>query len=465
MRQVAGKWKWALCLLMLSVMFMIGGSRKVLADPVDSTTKCRVVFANARGVVSTSTYRNWAKTVEVGDWIKLPEVSQNGYECYWVLKSGSTARRYYTGANFRVTKNTKFYLYRYKKYTVRFMTANGRKEYLSQRKIAVKGKYITLPDIPTTSATQIIGWKTSKNSKTYKPVGSLIKVTGNMRFYPVTRRFSSYVMLRNNNGTGYKTINTAGESRAVFPSVDLKNGDMFLGWSRTRGKTSNPEYHAGDTIPTKRGNYYMVVFPRSNDKAPAILNQPQVHDMVYFVGDSRTLGLQKALTGLAPSNVKFIYGSGQGLTWFRKSGYSTLLRNIANQPRRMKKAVIINLGANDLDNYNSYIKYMKNVAKRFKAYNCDMYYLSVNPVNSAMIQNYFGFVSRTERQVAVFNRAIRSGLCTGRNKYFTYINTCGNLQKYGWISDRYNNGVFDGLHYSDETYLRIYDYCIRTLNR
>ena len=96
MRQVAGKWKWAVCLLMLSALFLVGGSRKVSAQPAD-TTSCRVVFANARGVVSTSTYRNWCQVVEPGDWIKLPKFSQTGYKCYWVLKSGNTARRYYTG--------------------------------------------------------------------------------------------------------------------------------------------------------------------------------------------------------------------------------------------------------------------------------------------------------------------------------------------------------------------------------
>lgn len=464
MRQVAGKWKWAVCLLMLSALFLVGNSRKVSAQPTDATS-CRVVFANAKGVVSTSTYRNWCQVVEPGDWIKLPKFSQKGYKCYWVLKSGNTARKYYPGANYRITKNTKFCLYRYKLYNVRFMTANGRKEYLSQRQQDIKGQYITLPTIPSTGNYQIVGWKTSLNAKTYKKAGERVKVTGNMKFYPVVQRFSSYVTLRSSNGQIYTTVNTSSGTRAVFPSADVGNGDMVLGWSRTRGKTSQPEYYPGDAIPTKRGNYYMVVFSRSQDKAPAVLNQPLKHDMVYFVGDSRTMGMRKALGSSVPSNVKFVYRSGQGLTWFRKSGYSILLRNVANQPKRMKKAVVINLGANDLRNYSSYTKYMTQVAKKLKAYNCDMYYLSVNPVNSAMIKNRTGAVTKSEAEVKRFNNMIYSTLCTGRNKSFTYINTYSNLLKYGWISDRYNNGIYDGVHYSNETYLRIYDYCIRTLNR
>ena len=145
-----------------------------------------------------------------------------------------------------------------------------------------------------------------------------------------------------------------------------------------------------------------------------MLHQPEKHDLVYFVGDSRTLGMRQALGSSVPSNVKFVYKSGQGLTWFRQSGYGTLLRNIAKQPKRMKKAVVINLGTNDLRYYSQYVTYMRRVAQKLKAYNCDMYYLSVNPVNSMMIKRYIGWVSRTENQVETFNKAIRSGLCLER---------------------------------------------------
>ena len=72
---------------------------------------------------------------------------------------------------------------------------------------------------------------------------------------------------------------------------------------------------------------------------------------------------------------------------------------------------------------------------------------------------------RTEEEIATFNRVIYQKLCTGKNKSFTYINSCTNLQMKGWISNRYNSGRYDGLHYSNETYLRIFDYCMRYLNR
>ena len=31
--------------------------------------------------------------------------------------------------------------------------------------------------------------------------------------------------------------------------------------------------------------------------------------------------------------------------------------------------------------------------------------------------------------------------------------------------DIYDMGIYDGLHYSNATYLRIFDYCMRDLNR
>ncbi len=117
-----------------------------------------------------------------------------------------------------------------------------------------------------------------------------------------------------------------------------------------------------------------------------------------------------------------------------------------------------------MSNINTYVVYMRKVSENLKQnYNCDMYYLSVNPVNSAMIRSY-GAGTRTEAQVAAFNKTIYQKLCSGSDRAFIYINTCTNLQKYGWSSNRYDAGIYDGLHYSVETTLRIYGYCIRKLN-
>lgn len=461
------KWKGIFFLLMLFFL-LFGGNKQVSA----ASAKCKVVFANARGVVSTPTYKSWERTVKPGQWINLPEYSWSGYRCYWEEKSGNTVKRYSPGAKYKVTKNTKFCLHRYELYDVKFYSEDGKKEHKDLRKQAIKGENITLPSVPHSSTTMGLGWSTTANAKTYQKPGTKIKINGDMKFYSKTQTITS-VNLYKYDGKFWKSVPTNTGSTPVFPSVNLGSINMCLGWSKTMGKNSRPEYYAGDRIPTKTGNYYMVIFGPEDDKAPSYIRTPEGYDMVYFVGDSRTIGLQWGLGSRKPSNVDFVADSGEGLEWFERrddtGGYKNLYRKVRkifeNSGGRARQAVIINLGVNDLWNSSSYIDYMRRVSQQLRGeFRCDMYYMSVNPVNSAMIKAYGG-TYRTEAQVAAFNKSIRMSLCSGSNNYFTYIDACTALQKYGWISNFQNKGIYDGVHYSYQTYLRIYDYCIRNLRR
>ncbi len=460
-KATVNRWKGIVFLTLLFGFLFLALSRPVSAQAA-TTEKCKVVFANSNGVVSNDTFRKWARTVTKGSYIQLPTVNRSGYKCVWVEKRGTKELKYATGRNVRITKNTKFCLRYYKLYTVRYYTMNGSKEYTSLREQGYQGQVLTFPLHPTATGYKFLGWSTSINGKTVKKEGDSLRVTGNMKFYIVGKKITG-VNLRKYDGTVWKVVDTSSGS-ATFPAVNLNSANMCLGWSHTKGKTTNPEYKAGDKIPTRTGNYYMVVFFSKQDRAPASIIKPTKHQMVYFVGDSRTVGLQLALGNSAPSNVDFVCKGNQGLDWFRQTGYRELLRKLSKQSRKTKKAVIINLGVNDMSNINTYVVYMRKVSENLKQnYNCDMYYLSVNPVNSAMIRSY-GAGTRTEAQVAAFNKTIYQKLCSGSDRAFIYINTCTNLQKYGWSSNRYDAGIYDGLHYSVETTLRIYGYCIRKLN-
>lgn len=460
-KATVNRWRGIIFLTVLFGFLLLAASRPVSAQAA-TTEKCKVVFANSNGVVSNDTFRKWARTVTKGSYIQLPTVNRSGYKCVWVEKRGTKELKYATGRNVRITKNTKFCLRYYKLYTVRYYTMNGSKEYTSLREQGYQGQVLTFPLHPTATGYKFLGWSTSINGKTVKKEGDSLRVTGNMKFYIVGKKITG-VNLRKYDGTVWKVVDTSSGS-ATFPAVNLNSANMCLGWSRTKGKTTNPEYKAGDKIPTRTGNYYMVVFFSKQDRAPASIIKPTKHQMVYFVGDSRTVGLQLALGNSAPSNVDFVCKGNQGLDWFRQTGYRELLRKLSKQSRKTKKAVIINLGVNDMSNINTYVIYMRKVSENLKQnYNCDMYYLSVNPVNSAMIRSY-GAGTRTEAQVAAFNKTIYQKLCSGSDRAFIYINTCTNLQKYGWSSNRYDAGIYDGLHYSVETTLRIYGYCIRKLN-
>jgi hypothetical protein len=282
-----------------------------------------------------------------------------------------------------------------------------------------------------------------------------------MKFYLIAKK-DSKVRLCTADGSVWKTIDTSSGS-ARFPAVYLKSGNMCLGWSRSRGKTSEPEYKTGDRIPAS-GNYYMVIFKKSQDRAPSSVRTPVKYKRVYFVGDSRTVFLRNTLGSSKPSNVDFVCSSGKGLEWFKEEGCPDLIHKLSEQPVNSRKAVVVNFGVNDLQNINGYVSYMKALAKKLKRdYNCDMYYMSVNPVNSAVIRANNGRV-REEAQITAFNRTIYQKLCDGDKRSFTYINTCTYLQNSGWISNRFNTGINDGIHYSEATTLRIYDYCITKLN-
>lgn len=291
-------------------------------------------------------------------------------------------------------------------------------------------------------------------------------LTEKSRFPAVVQKSlrTSDVRLYKCDGSYWKTIkNTNG--RAVFPAVDSKTSNMVLGWSKTRGKhtLSASDYKAGARIPSKNGKYYMVLFKASMDRAPSVITRPTKFNKVYMVGDSRTVDTKRALKSSIPSNVTFIARGGQGLAWFKREGYPSLIRSVSKRPRSERKAVIINLGVNDLNNSKAYVTYMRKVSAALKKYNCKMYYLSVNPVNSTMIKARRKKF-RSEASIAAFNKVIYEQLCSGKNRSFTYINTCTRLQKYGWSSNRHNAGIHDGLHYSDQTYLRIFNYCMKYLN-
>ncbi|MBU5482383.1 InlB B-repeat-containing protein [Blautia sp. MSJ-19] len=466
MRKITARWK-CVCLLvmLLAVVGVFGSPQKVRAaeEPVVTQT-CKVTFANAKGQISSDYYRKLARTVEKGGYIELPKVNRSGYKAVWIAKIDGQQYKYSAGRKIQINQNTKFCLNLYREYTVRFYTANGKKEYTSLRQTIVTGYNAKLPSLSSNENYKFTGWATKAGGKVSKKAGASVKVKSNLKYYAVQQKVTG-IKLYKYDGSYWKNVSNS-SGTATFPAVNLNSGNMCLGWSRTKGKNklSNADYKAGDRIPGKSGKYYMVVFGSSMDKAPTTINSAFAYDRVFMVGDSRTVDTKLALGESAPSNVEFIAKGGEGLTWFKSTGYSTLLRSVKSMPKSARKAVVINLGVNDLSSGSAYVTYMKKVATNLKKYNCKMYYMSVNPINSAMVRSSGG-KNRTEAQVAAFNKTIYQKLCTGKNKSFTYINTCTNLQTYGWISNRYNAGIYDGLHYSDETYLRIFDYCMRCLNR
>ena len=299
--------------------------------------------------------------------------------------------------------------------------------------------------------------------------------------------------------------------KATFPSVNLEvAGGVCVGWSKTDSTETTetaykkPEYVAGDKIP-EAGKYYMIIYTADDEEKSfftdleTILAPPE-NTAVYFVGDSRTEHMKNSLQNrqdwtfpdkplLVPDKVNVIAKSGQGLGWLYWEGLTKLKEALAVNKGK-NHVVIMNLGVNDAagvggyeiyDNADYYVEYMRDsVYKPLKELYGDkikFYYMSVNPLCSQALKDTVSPNNKvTEQNVVNFNKKIYDGLCSGSNKYFTYIDAYNNLLLgKGWFSmilvgeadDEiyYDETQYDGIHYKDYTSLRIYNHCIEEIKK
>ena len=128
-------------------------------------------------------------------------------------------------------------------------------------------------------------------------------------------------------------------------------------------------------------------------------------------------------------------------------------------------AVIFNLGVNDLIHKNresisydsvasDYASYMNGLSRKLTARNCELFYMSVNPCNTAMKS------TRKESEIRGFNNRLRQRL----NGNFTWINSYSYLMRCGYTTRcEFRGYTDDGVHYSMRTYKRIYAYAIKQI--
>lgn len=481
---------WALQANASAAAYQIGSTCTIEQDTnffLVRTELVDAVFYSKNGKTNAF-YRNLGKTVEKGTTIIMPALQETlGYEAIgWSLTKGSTKADYLAGQTVTLKADTKFYAaYKYVgKCTVKFNNNSGTsssKSYTSLNCTVTKNSYITLPELPKASGYINLGWTTVKKGSTvvYK-AGAKIKVTKSLKLYTV-RQKSYNVYLYTKNGKLWKTVEVGKNSYLKLPGVQNKNGYTMLGWSTKKGQSTKPTYEVGQSIKiTKSIKLYSVLFVRSKEKDNSALELDKAssklltnYKQIIFVGDSRTVRMEKTLKlcGYSPSsyNISFIAETGKGLSWFKSTGYSQLLSKVGNSTSKLSKptAVIFNLGVNDLSNLSAYVSYMKSIAPELKKRGCELYYMSVNPVNNVLI-NYYGKKNRPEEDIRSFNATIKSKLCN-KTVGFTYINTYSYLIKYGYgtnaNSEGYDVAKDDGLHYTSKTTKRIFRYCINILNQ
>lgn len=438
-----------------------------------------VKFYNNDGS-SSSSLNKLAKKVQEGKTIVLPSLpAKSGYERLgWTTKKKGTKAVYESGDSLKVTKDTKLYaVYRKITYcTIQFYNSKGTKAYSTLTEKVRKGTYITLPELPAVVGYRAVGWTKYKGAK-----GSVldeeqrIYVSGSMKFYSYYKKSGSTLRFYTYNGSSEYTsirMENAGKS-AVMPTAFSPKGYTFLGWSTKKNQTGNPEYDMGQKYSNLKSSMklYAVCKKKSqieSENAKMSVEVSEKYDQVIFLGDSRTYGTQLALEntyGGVPENVTFLCAPGIGLPWFEenyKSG-ENFYKTISEM--HGKKAVIWNLGINNLidglddvgERLADYTAVMSSVAEELKALGCDMYFMSINPTNDkeAASPNYgTAWSPRSPYSVRLFNWKLRENI----SNYYSYIDTYTYLIDTGFIT-------YDGLHYGDSTYLKIYNKAIETIDR
>lgn len=435
----------------------------------------KVTFNNNAGTSTSSSYTSLTVYADQNQKITLPAVPKaKGYtNLGWTTAKGKKKPLYKAGSQVKITKTTRFYAVRRKSkyYTVTYYMGNG-KTNSTYKKLTTKveeGTKVTFAKVPARSGYINLGWSSKKNS-TKATAKASYTVTRNITLYAVQKKAVTLTLCKN-NGAVYSTTKMVQGSTYKLSGVKDVSGYTFMGWSEKAGQKVNPDYEAEETITVKKNTtLYAVVFNRSSEDNLSADVLPQVNSYKYknvvFIGDSRTEYMKNALAraGANTNYVKFICKAGEGYSWLTGTAVpqlQELVKNDTNSILSKKTAVIFNFGVNDYNEYAKYAAYYKLIASSLEKKGCELYFMSVNPINRLMLSNT-GRADRSEAKIRSFNTYMQKNLPSS----YTYIDMYSYLKAtgYSFASDKYGAGnIDDGLHYTARTYKRIFTQCLRSL--
>ena len=156
-------------------------------------------------------------------------------------------------------------------------------------------------------------------------------------------------------------------------------------------------------------------------------------NMMILIGDSRFMGMKNVVGGKAV----WIYQQGEGLAWLKEKVIPKL-----NKMNVKGKAIVFNLGVNDLWEASNYIKTLCSLGDKLKGRLARVYFMTVNPVQDKKAKKNKYRIK--DKQVTEFNSTVARGL-TG----FEIIDSYDYLMKNTFKT-------VDGVHYDADTYRKIY---------
>lgn len=166
-----------------------------------------------------------------------------------------------------------------------------------------------------------------------------------------------------------------------------------------------------------------------------------------YTGDSRIRRLNLTVRMDKLENTWVVCKSGMGYSWFVNEGLPQINDIMKNQTEIDNWVIVSAWGVNDLWNSDTYIrKYRKLLKNEWKG--CNLYLMSVNPVNGSMTAKY--------SSIPYFNSKIKA--FTEEKKSIKYIDTYSVMKRQGFRT-------IDGLHYTESTNRLIYKTVRDSLNK
>ena len=175
---------------------------------------------------------------------------------------------------------------------------------------------------------------------------------------------------------------------------------------------------------------------------------------IVLVGDSRTMHIGNYLYELPMIDNKYVDGEtpdGDYIMGLGGEGYGWLSKNTSEVEKRLTDGciLVVNMGVNGAPYYHKEIaEWCNNMAVKNKDRSIRVYFMSVNPVNDRLLEEYNYSIRNAD--VIAFNSAVRTELTDA-----AYIDT------YSVVEDDIlgnGKGTPDGLHYYEYVYRKIRDY-------